>query len=179
MTLYRRANLYRHKIIGYVYALAVVIGTCGAIALIVHSASGIASTVAFIYLISMWPTFFFYALNHAIQKRIEDHKRWMIRHYALTWAAVPFRVFPLLIHSFGVDVQIAYATGAWTSVLFVQVIAEVYLMKMDANSIKISASSIDMIGSQPKDSISISTGGDVASSHTSDKTRIHLATVVI
>ena len=76
------------QVIGYVYAGAVLLGTSGAIVLIIRSASGVAASLAFLYLVVLWVTFFGVALYNACCKRIQDHKRWMIRHYALTWAAV-------------------------------------------------------------------------------------------
>jgi len=98
----------RHRVVGYCYTLAVVAGTIGAMFLIIRSASGIFATTAFLVLLTLWDASFCIALRAILNKRVEEHRKWMIRHYALTWAAVPFRFFPLLIHSFGVENHLSY-----------------------------------------------------------------------
>ena len=46
-------------------------------------------------------------------KEIQTHRRWMIRNYALTFAAVTLRLWQPLLGVAGLDFIVAYRTVAW------------------------------------------------------------------
>ena len=113
--------------IGYIYAACVVVGSVGAISLIVHSVSGAAAGVGFIVLLTLWICSLVASIHLAQEGRVTAHRRWAHRNYALTFAAVPFRFMPTLFSAVGADAHTAYALGAWFSTVAVIVMAEVYL----------------------------------------------------
>jgi hypothetical protein len=47
------------------------------------------------------------------QRRIEEHRRWMVRNYALTFAAVTLRIYLPLGMIAQLPFDIVYATVAW------------------------------------------------------------------
>lgn len=48
------------------------------------------------------------------KKEINNHQKWMIRSYALTFAAVTLRIWlPLFQYGFGMDFLTAYMIIAW------------------------------------------------------------------
>ncbi|MNH34448.1 hypothetical protein D3C79_950460 [compost metagenome] len=57
----------------------------------------------------------FQALVHIKKRNIQGHQKWMLRNYALTFAAVTLRIWlPLFTVLFGFDhFQYSYAVIAW------------------------------------------------------------------
>lgn len=51
---------------------------------------------------SLWLISAYQALNRVQNKKIQDHRNWMIRNYSLTFGAVTLRIWlPLFIVLFG------------------------------------------------------------------------------
>ena len=54
------------------------------------------------------------------RKEIDNHRKWMIRSYALTFAAVTLRIWlPMLQYGFGMEFESAYVIIAWLCWVFV------------------------------------------------------------
>ncbi len=78
----------------------------------------------------LWFVFTAIALKKIIDKNIAEHRKWMIRSYALTFAAVTLRLY---VFAFNKQVDLsseqAYALIAWASWTINLLIVEIYLMK--------------------------------------------------
>jgi Predicted membrane protein (DUF2306) len=61
-----------------------------------------------------------------LRRRIDDHRAWMVRSYALIFAAVTFRSWPGLAAT-GLPFEQVYAVGSWTSWLIDLLVAELLL----------------------------------------------------
>ena len=53
------------------------------------------------------------AYRHIRNKDIEQHRQWMIRNYALTFAGVMLRVWAPLSGAMGIDFLMAYMVIGW------------------------------------------------------------------
>ena len=124
---FRKRHPKVHKRIGYLYAACILVGTVGAISLIVHSVSGVAAGAAFMVLLTLWDSTLIIAIYLAQEGRYTEHRQWALRNYALTFSAVPFRFLPSIFSGMGASKDIAYALGAWGATLSVVVLAEAYL----------------------------------------------------
>ncbi|MFI9550033.1 DUF2306 domain-containing protein [Nonomuraea endophytica] len=91
-------NKYRglHRVIGRVYMVNVLIASVAAVLAATFTVSGFPVQVAFYLLTAAW----LYSLAQAYlairRRQIQVHRVWMIRNYALSFAAVLLRVFLLL-----------------------------------------------------------------------------------
>lgn len=110
---FRNANLKRHRIIGKIYMIAVLIsGTCG-IYIGFYATGGIITSVGFICLGVVWLFTTIKAYLAIRSNDIQLHQGFMIYSYAACFAAVTLRIWlPMLIFTFG-DFTIAYRIVAW------------------------------------------------------------------
>jgi len=110
---FRNANLKRHRIIGKIYMIAVLIsGTCG-IYIGFYATGGIITSIGFISLGVVWLYTTIKAYLAIRSNDIELHQGFMIYSYAACFAAVTLRIWlPILTIAFG-DFTIAYRIVAW------------------------------------------------------------------
>ena len=75
-----------------------------------------------------------FALRAILQRRMQDHRDWMIRSYALTFAAVTLRLWlPLLTQASGVEFTEAYVTVSWLAWVPNLLIAEIAIQRRHAS----------------------------------------------
>jgi hypothetical protein len=110
---FRNSNLQRHRIIGKIYMIAVIIsGTCG-VYIGFYATGGIITSIGFICLGVLWLFTTYKAYWAAKSNDIDLHQGFMIYSYALCFAAVTLRIWlPTLTYLFG-DFTIAYRIVAW------------------------------------------------------------------
>jgi uncharacterized membrane protein YozB (DUF420 family) len=108
-----RANRPRvHRVLGRIYASAVLISGLGGLAMAIGTNAGVVAGVGFGALAILWLGATCYAVFLAIQRNVVAHRRWMIRSAALTFAAVTLRLYlPFLTVGFGFEA--GYAIVAW------------------------------------------------------------------
>ncbi|EFH90742.1 DUF2306 domain-containing protein [Ktedonobacter racemifer] len=117
-----------HRTIGRIYLICIFIGSVFAFFSALFSVSGFVAQVGFAFLATIW----FYSASKAYrairQRQIQLHRVWMIRNYALTFAAVILRLWLLLgqyaLHLPFTDV---YVTSAWISWILPLVVAEWFI----------------------------------------------------
>lgn len=107
----RRPRL--HRATGRVYLIAVLIGGLGGATLALSADGGLVARVGFatlavVWLISGWQAF------RAIRRGdIASHRRWMMRNFALTFAAVTLRIYLGLGQAAGIPFDELYRLVAW------------------------------------------------------------------
>jgi hypothetical protein len=74
---------------------------------------GMISELGFTALAILWLYSGYRAYKHIRNKELEQHRQWMIRNYALTFAGVMLRVWVPLSDAMGIDFLFAYRTIAW------------------------------------------------------------------
>jgi uncharacterized membrane protein len=109
----RSNDLKRHRLIGKVYVLSVLVsGFCG-VYIGFYATGGLVSSLGFILLGAFWLYTTIKAYKAVRNGDIELHQGFMIYSYALCFAAVTLRIWlPLLTIGFG-DFVPAYRVVAW------------------------------------------------------------------
>jgi len=124
----RRPGLHRWS--GRLYALAILVAGIGALAMGPTITGGLPAQLGFGPLALAWLATTGNALRLAMAGRIAAHRRWMIRSYALTFAAVTLRIeLALLVGGFGLSYAAAIVILAWACWLPNLALAELALRR--------------------------------------------------
>lgn len=119
-----------HKLLGWLYATSVIISVAGSAAIVAYSFGPPINAVGFGLLGLTWASTTGYGLVCALQGRRVAHRRWMIRSFALTLAAVSLR---LQLGIFGLledmSYNLSYSIVAWSSWLPNLLIAQHFITK--------------------------------------------------
>lgn len=103
-----------HRISGYLYLSAGVgVGGVAGVLLARHSFGGVVSHLGFGMLGCLWLFTGAMAVVAARRRRIEDHRVWMIRNFALSLAAVTLRLYLPASAVAGVPFEDFYPAVAW------------------------------------------------------------------
>jgi uncharacterized membrane protein len=118
-----------HRWIGRIYVTACVVGGLAGGAIALSSTAGPIAGWGFFLLAVLWVPFTLLALAAAMRKDFVAHERWMIRSFALTFAAVTLRIYlPIAIiqnqGEFPLDAYRAIAWLAWVPNL---IVAEIWI----------------------------------------------------
>ncbi|MFJ6622054.1 DUF2306 domain-containing protein [Kitasatospora sp. NPDC091335] len=103
----------RHRRIGVVYLLGCLTGAVGALLLAPVAYGGAVAGLGFACLAVAWLITGAMGLRTVLAGRIADHRRWMIRSFALTFAAVTLRLMVLAATTAGLGLRPAYTAVAW------------------------------------------------------------------
>lgn len=110
----RRRNINWHRILGKTYVIAALLSGIAGLYLSFYATGGWISSLGFGALATLWLITTIAAFNTIRQGKVDAHQNWMIRSYALCWAAVTLRLWsPLLSGGFGMDGLSAYLLVAW------------------------------------------------------------------
>jgi uncharacterized membrane protein len=115
-----------HRALGRVYLLAVLAAGAGGLLLAPLSLGGPLAHVGFSVLAMVLLLTTAAAFVSILRRRIDDHRAWMVRSYALVFAAVTFRSW-LGLAATGLPFEQVYAVGSWTSWLIDLLVAELLL----------------------------------------------------
>jgi len=103
-----------HRWMGRTYVTACVVGGTAGAAIAMFSQAGPIAGTGFLTLGVLWVLTTLLAWKAALQRRYVDHERWMIRSFALTFAAVTLRIYlPLGIVLNHGDFYSPYRAIAW------------------------------------------------------------------
>ena len=89
----RNKKLVLHRRLGKIYILSVFISGFAALYIAAYATGGLVSSLGFGGLAMAWLSSTYLAYRNIRQRDIENHQRWMIRSYALTFAAVTLRLW--------------------------------------------------------------------------------------
>lgn len=102
-----------HRWTGRVYGVAIVIAGLSGIVIALNAAGGMSPAVGFTLLSILWITITANAIRLAMAGRIAEHRRWMLRSFALTFAAVTLRLYIPMFMLGGMDYTAASIYLAW------------------------------------------------------------------
>lgn len=111
---FRNRNLKLHRRIGKIYVFAILIGSVCAFYAAFYASEGLVAKTGFAALAIAW----FFTTLRAYQAirggDLESHKRWMVRSYACTMAAIMLRIW-LPLGTFGLHFSFhdTYRAVAW------------------------------------------------------------------
>lgn len=123
----RNRSLSLHRWIGRLYLFAVLTGGVAGLYLAAIAFGGLPTQFGFACLAILWLVTGGMAYLRVRQGDFEAHREWMIRNYALTFAAVTLRLWLPLLISIGFAFFAAYTIIAWLSWLPNLVAAELYI----------------------------------------------------
>jgi uncharacterized membrane protein len=112
--LLRTRYLNLHRWMGRIYLAAVAIGGVAAFRMALESFGGLPTHVGFGMLAVLWLATSAMAYLRVRERKVQAHREWMIRSFALTFAAVTLRIWlPLFAIALKVDILQAYDTISW------------------------------------------------------------------
>lgn len=107
-----------HKIVGYIYVLGVYIGSTTGIIIATQAMGGIIAKTGFFTLAIVWFYCNTLGIKYAIQGNYAQHRKWVLRCFALTFASITQRTILLFAFLPKTDFFVVYQISAWASWLF-------------------------------------------------------------
>ncbi len=123
-----------HRWTGRTYVAGCLAGGAYALVLAAGVSSGVTAGAGFGALGVVWMHVTSQGWRTARARQWPEHRRWMIRSFALTFAAVTLRIYMPLAGVLGFDLMRAYPAIAWLCWVPNAVLAELYLRKDGASS---------------------------------------------
>lgn len=126
----RRKRLGLHRSLGKIYVLAVLFSGTAGLGIAYYASSGWIAAIGFAGLAVLW---LYTTANAYVTIRngmVQYHQKWMIRSYALCFAAVTLRLYlPLFIGGFGMEFYDAYRIIAWLCWVPNILVAEYFIVR--------------------------------------------------
>lgn len=117
-----------HRLSGWLYAGAILVGSASGLSLAMNAQGGAPSRTAFTMLALLWPLVTAIGIQRAVVRDFEGHRRWMCRSVALTFAAVTLRlILGIGAGALQLPFMPVYIVSAWLSWTFNLAVCEVLL----------------------------------------------------
>ena len=116
-----------HRRMGWIYSIAVLVGGLAAIPLAWRASSGPIAQTGFMALAFVWLLCTGAAVRTAVQRDFEAHRRWMLRSYALTAAAITLRIYLPAAIMTRLPMDESYRAIAWMCWVLNLAAVEIYL----------------------------------------------------
>ena len=111
---FRHRHLRLHRWFGRIYLfVGVLFGGLAGLYMAQFATGGLSSRLGFSFLAILWLFSGFMAFMNIRQGRIQVHREWMIRNYALTLAAVTLRIYTRYFFLTGMTLPDFHSTSAW------------------------------------------------------------------
>ncbi len=125
----RRGLRRPHRWIGRVYAVGCLVGGTAGLILAPGSFAGPVATAGFGSLAVLWIVFALLGWRAAVGGRFVEHRRWMVRSWALTLAAVTLRIYLPLVEVFDLPFLPMYRAISWFAWVPNLMLAELWLRR--------------------------------------------------
>lgn len=102
-----------HRWVGRTYAAMVLVGGVTAVLLALPAQTGVVASGGFFVLGIVWLVTTAIAVQTILQRDVAAHRRWMIRSYGLTTAAITLRIYLPLAIALKLPMPVAYPAIAW------------------------------------------------------------------
>ena len=122
-----------HHWLGRVYIVSCLVGGASGFVLALGASTGLVSTVGFGSLAIAWIVTTSLAWRRAMQQRFTEHRAWMIRSFALTFAAVMLRLYLPLSALLSLNFDDAYRAISFLCWVPNLVAVELYLRFREAS----------------------------------------------
>lgn len=111
---YRQRSISTHRFLDKIYIISVILGGLSGLYIAFFASGGLIAQAGFTALALVWLFTTIKAYIAIRIQNIESHRDWMIRSYAITFAAVTLRIWlPLFQFVLGMDFLSAYIVVAW------------------------------------------------------------------
>lgn len=118
-----------HRSIGKIYVGAVMLSSLAGFYIALFASGGITCTLGFGLLAALWFFTVSMAYTSILKKEYKQHENWMIRNYALTFAAVTLRIYLPLSQMTHIDFVAAYRVISWLCWVPNLIVAELIISK--------------------------------------------------
>lgn len=125
----RARFLNLHRWLGRIYLVSVLVGGIAGFSLAFTAQGGLSARIGFGMLAVVWLVTAVFAYLRIRAYDIESHRRWMIRNYAMTFAAVTLRLWLPALGAAGYSFPEAYTTVAWLSWVPNLIVAEIIVAR--------------------------------------------------
>jgi uncharacterized membrane protein len=102
-----------HRWLGRLYVVGVAVGGISGFIMALQSSGGPIARAGFGLGAVIWLASTANAYRHIRAGNLDAHRRWMVRSFALTFAAVTLRVYLPISQKMGIPFPVAYAAIAW------------------------------------------------------------------
>jgi uncharacterized membrane protein len=119
-----------HRWMGRVYLVSILVGGIAGLYVATMAFGGLVARTGFAALALLWLMSAFVAYRRIRAGDSATHRQWMIRNYALTFAAVTLRIQQPLASLAGIPFEAAYPVIAWTAWLPNLLVAEWLVWRM-------------------------------------------------
>lgn len=120
-----------HRTVGKVYVLSVFVSAAAGLGIAIFAEGGTVAKLGFAGLAIAWFYTNYRAYTAIRRVDIDEHRAWMVRNYALTFAAVTLRIWlPLFLAGFRMEFGVAYPIIAWLCWVPNIVIAELLVKRL-------------------------------------------------
>jgi uncharacterized membrane protein len=102
-----------HRATGRIYVLACAIGAPAGFMLALGTTAGPIAALGFAIPAVLWPIFTWLGYRAAVERRIEAHREWMLRSYALTATAITLRLMIPASAFLELEFVAAYRVISW------------------------------------------------------------------
>jgi len=127
-----------HRASGRVYIFIILIFTApSGLVMAAYANGGLAAGVGFALLALLWWFFTWKGFRNAIRKNLEAHREFMLRSYALTFAAVTLRLYSFLLALAGFRGESIYILIAWLSWVPSLMVMEIYIRQKKSKQFKV------------------------------------------
>jgi uncharacterized membrane protein len=116
-----------HRVLGRVYVTGCLVGGATGLLLALGATTGRVSTAGFGSLALVWLFATAMAWRLAVRRELARHREWMIRSFALTFAAVTLRVYLPIAQTMPVELEDAYRAISFLCWVPNLIAAEVYV----------------------------------------------------
>ena len=130
----RRRFSAAHRWMGRLYVLGVAMGGTAGLFMAWHANGGLPGKLGFALLGLAWLGCTAHAYTSIRAGEVVAHRRWMIRSYALTFAAVTLRFYIPASQAAGIPFETAYPAIAWLCWLPNLCVAELFARKLSRRS---------------------------------------------
>ncbi len=117
-----------HRASGRIYIFVILIFTApSGLVMSLYANGGLAAGIGFALLALLWWIFAWKGFQNAIKKHWDKHREFMMRSYALTFAAVTLRLYSFFFALAGFRGETIYIIIAWLSWVPSVIVVEIYL----------------------------------------------------
>lgn len=102
-----------HRWTGRAYVLSIAVAWLSSLPLAWDAMSGWVAALGFFALGAAWIVTTGMGLAFALQRRLAEHRRWMLRSFALTAAAITLRIYLGASMAADIDEELSYPVIAW------------------------------------------------------------------
>jgi uncharacterized membrane protein len=125
----RSTSFSRHRWLGRTYVIGVLVGGIAALVMATISQYGLPTHVGFGLLAVLWLGTTGMAYRSIRRGDQQEHRQWMTRSFALTYAAVTLRIYIPLSQVAGIPFEPAYQTISWLAWVPNLIVAEWIILR--------------------------------------------------